>query len=67
MKPKNLDELATFIAERDGINLDVARARIRGAVESMEWAFMNGSYDGAEAVLRGALNLDPDYLDLFIF
>lgn len=65
--PKTLDELAEMIAKRDSISYEEAFAAIRDAAAEMESAFMDGSLDEAEDILRIELGLEPDYLDLFIF
>ncbi len=64
--PKTLDELAQMIAKRDSISYNEALAAIRDAAAEMELAFMNGSLDEVEDILRMDLGLEPDYLDLFI-
>ena len=65
--PRTLDELATLIANRDSITLEEAKTAVRDCAAEMEWAFMNGSLDDVEEILRQELSLEPDYLDLFIF
>lgn len=65
--PHNLEELASLISERDKISFTEAMAAVRDCAAEMEYAFMNGSLDEAEEILRVTLNLEPDYLDLFIF
>ena len=65
--PKTLEELAKMIASRDNISYDEAMSCIHDCAEQMEWAFMNGSLDAAEDILRIELGLEPDYMDLFIF
>jgi len=65
--PKNIEELAEMIAKRDEISYDEALAAVRDCAAEMELAFMNGALDEAEDILRVALQLEPDYLDLFIF
>ena len=65
--PKTLEELAQMIAKRDSISYEEALGIVRDAAADMEHAFYNGSLDEAEDILRGYLNLEPDYLDLFIF
>lgn len=65
--PKSLEELATMIAKRDSISYTEALAAVRDCAQEMEWAFMNGSLEAAEDILRTGLQLEPDYLDLFIF
>lgn len=65
--PRTLEELASMISERDKISYTEAIAAVRDCAQEMEFAFMNGSLDEAEEILRMTLNLEPDYLDLFIF
>ena len=65
--PKTLEELATLLAERDGLSFEEEMAAIRDAAADMEHAFYNGSLDEAEDILKDYLGLEPDYLDLFIF
>ena len=64
--PKTLEELAQMIAKRDSITYNEALAAVRDTAAEMELAFMNGSLDEAEDALRYNLNLEPDYLDIFI-
>lgn len=65
--PKTLEELATMIANRDGITFEEAWASVRDCAAEMESAFMDGNLDEAEDILKETLQLEPDYLDLFIF
>lgn len=65
--PKTLEELAAMIAERDKISFEEGLEAVRNCAAEMEFAFMNGSLDEAEEILRVNLQLEPDYLDLFIF
>lgn len=65
--PKTLEELAQMIAKRDGLSFEEAFAVVRDAAADMEHAFYTGSLDEAEDILRLDLQLEPDYLDLFIF
>ena len=65
--PKTLEELAHMIAERDKISYRDALTAVRDCAEEMEFAFMNGSLDEAEDILKDWLGLEPDYMDLFIF
>lgn len=64
--PKTLDELAEMIARRDDISLEEAMAAIRDTACELESTFIDGSLDAAETILRETLQLEPDYLDLFI-
>lgn len=65
--PKTLEELAMMLAKRDNISFEEEMVAIRYAAADMEHAFYNGNLDEAEDILRESLNLEPDYLDLFIF
>lgn len=65
--PKNLTELAQMISKRDGISFNEAMACVDECATEMEAAFMRGSLNAAEDILRETLQLEPDYLDLFIF
>ena len=64
--PRTPEELAMMIAKRDGITYKDALTAVRDATAAMELAFMNGSLDEAEDILRYDLGLEPDYLDVFI-
>lgn len=65
--PRTLEELAEMISKRDNISYEDALIAVRDAAADMEHAFYNGSLDEAEDILRYSLNLEPDYLDIFIF
>ena len=65
--PKNLTELAQMISKRDGISFNEAMECVDECAAEMESAFMRGSLNVAEDILRETLQLEPDYLDLFIF
>lgn len=65
--PKTLEELASMISERDKISYTEAMSAVRDCAAEMELAFYNGSLDEAEDILKDTLNLEPDFLDLFIF
>ena len=65
--PKTLEELATMLAKRDGLTFEEEMTAIKYAAQDMEQAFYNGSLDEAEEILKDTLNLEPDFLDLFIF
>lgn len=65
--PRTLEELAQMIAARDGISYEEGLAVVHDCAQEMEWAFMNGSLDDAEEILKDYLGLELDYLDLFIF
>lgn len=65
--PRTLEELAQMIARRDNISYEDALIAVRDAAADMEHAFYNGNLNEAEDILRVDLQLEPDYLDLFIF
>lgn len=65
--PKTLDELAVMLAKRDGLTIEEEMRIIRDCAADMEHAFYNGSLNEAEDILKDYLQLEPDYLDLFIF
>ena len=65
--PKTLEELAQMIAARDNISYNEALSTVHDCAIEMENAFMSGSLDEVEDILRDYLGLEPDYLDLFIF
>lgn len=65
--PRTIEELASLISERDKISFMEAMTAVRDCAAELEYAFMNGSLDDAEQILQDHLNLEPDYLDLFIF
>jgi len=65
--PKTLEELAQMIAKRDNISYDEAMSAVRDCAAEMELAFMDGSLDEVEEILKDTLGIEPDYLDLFIF
>lgn len=64
--PQTPEDVARLIAKRDKISYIEALASVRDAMAEMELAFMNGSLDDAEEILRTDLGLEPDYLDCFI-
>lgn len=65
--PRTLEELAKMLAERDNISYNEAMAAVKDCAIDMEHAFYSGSLDEAEDILRESLNLEPEFLDLFIF
>ena len=65
--PRTLEELAQMIAKRDNISYNEAMAAVKDCAIDMEHAFYSGSLDEAEDILRESLNLEPEFLDLFIF
>lgn len=65
--PKTLEELASLISERDKISWEEAWSAVRDCAAEMEIAFLDGSLDEAEEILKDCLGLELDYLDLFIF
>ena len=64
--PKTLEELATMMAKRDGISYNEAMLSIEDCANEMESAFYRGNLFEVEDILRDWLNLEPDYLFLFI-
>ena len=64
--PNNIEELIQLIARRDSISENEAREIVGIAALDMETAFYNGDLDLAEDILAMDLNLEPDYLFLFI-
>ena len=65
--PRTLEELATMLAKRDGATYEEEMAAIRDTAAEMEEAFFEGNLDLAENILMDNLNLEPEFLDLFIF
>ena len=65
--PRTIEELAQMIAKRDNISYNEALAAVRDCAAEMEQAFYDGSLTEAEDILRESLNLEPDFLDIFIF
>lgn len=65
--PKTLKELARLIAKRDNISLNEAQIIVGETAEEINSAIARGdSYDEVMDILRDFLNLEPDYIDLFI-
>ena len=64
--PNNIEELIRLIARRDDISENEAREIVGIAALDMETAFYNGDLGLAEEILAMDLNLEPDYLFLFI-
>ena len=64
--PNNIEELIQLIARRDSISEQEAREIVGIAALDMETAFYNGDLGLAEEILAMDLNLEPDYLFLFI-
>ena len=64
--PNNIEELIQLIARRDSISENEAREIVGIAALDMETAFYNGDLGLAEEILAMDLNLEPDYLFLFI-
>jgi hypothetical protein len=64
--PATMEELAQMIAKRDNISYNEALAAVRDTAAEMELAFMNGSLDEVEDILKYNLSLEPDYMDVFI-
>lgn len=66
--PKNLEQLAALISRRDGISMNEARNLIDETQEEINYVINNTlSYDEVVDVIKFNLNLEPDYLDLFLF
>ena len=66
--PKNLEQLAALISRRDGISMNEARNLIDETQEEINYVINNTlSYDEVVDVIASNLNLEPDYLDLFLF
>ena len=64
--PNTIEELAEMMAKRDNLTVEEELETIRIAAVDMETAFYNGDLGLAEEILRQDLNLEPDYLMLFI-
>lgn len=64
--PRNFDELARMIARRDGISFNEAYAAIEETAEMLQEAFAAGSITMAEDILADQLQIEPDYLDIFL-
>ena len=64
--PKDLQELASMISKRDKISMREAEELIAVCSLDMQTAFYNGDLGLAEQILAGDLQLEPDYLTLFI-
>ena len=65
--PRTIEELAQMIAKRDNISYNEALAAVRDCAAEMVQAFYDGSLTEAEDILRESLNLEPEFLDIFIF
>ena len=65
--PKTLKELEKMIAKRDNISLNEAHIIVEDTAMEINAAIVRGdSYDEVMDILRDFLNLEPDYIDLFI-
>ena len=64
--PSTFEELAELISKRDNITFEEALRSIRDCAAEMEHAFYTGDINEAEDLLREYLNLEPDFLDIFI-
>lgn len=65
--PSTLKELAKMIAKRDNISLNEAHIIVEDTAMEINDAIARGdSYDEVMDILRDFLNLEPDYIDLFI-
>lgn len=65
--PKTFEELALMLVKRDGCTYEEAMGAIRDCAIELEHAFYTGNINEAEDILRETLQLEPDYLDIFIF
>ena len=63
--PRNLEELAIMLANRDGISVEEERIAIDETAEALQEAFETGSITLAEDILADQLQIEPDYLDIF--
>jgi len=66
MMSTNFDELATMIARRDGISVDEAYEAIEETEDMLQEAFAAGSITMAEDILADQLQIEPDFLGLFL-
>lgn len=65
--PNTLKELVKMIAKRDNISLNEAHIIVEDTAMEINTAIARGdSYDEVMDILRDFLNLEPDYIDLFI-
>lgn len=64
--PRNFDELAAMIARRDGISINEAYEAIEETQELLQEALATGSINMAEDILASQLQIEPDYLDIFL-
>lgn len=64
--PTNFDGLATMIARRDDISIEEAHEAIKETEDMLQEAFAAGSITMAEDILASQLQIEPDYLDLFL-
>lgn len=65
MMPRNLEELAVMLANRDGISVEEERIAIDETAEALQEAFETGSITLAEDILLSELGLELDYIDIF--
>lgn len=64
--PRNLEELAFLIARRDGISIEEAYEAVEEAAELLQEAFAAGSITMAEDILADQLQIEPDFLEIFL-
>lgn len=65
--PNTLKELAKLISKRDNISLNEAHIIVEDTAMEINTAIARGdSYDEVMDILHDFLNLEPDYIDLFI-
>ena len=65
--PKTLKELAKMIAKRDNISLNEAQIIVGETAEEINSAIARGdSYDEVMDIIQYNLQLEPDYIDVFI-
>ena len=62
--PSNKVELAQLIARRDGISFNEAMEIVDDCANELESA---GSIIEAENIIQDLLDLEPDYLDIFLY
>lgn len=64
--PRNFIELAIMIARRDEISINEAYEAIEETQDMLQEAFAAGSITMAEDILADQLQIELDYLDLFL-
>lgn len=63
---KNADDVAIFIAIRDGIELQEARLLVEGIQWALYGIAMTEGIEKCEAFLMNELGLGPDYLEILL-